>query len=150
MSLTTPWYHGVRPWGRHSLVLAVAGLAYIFIGMAFFYVTPGDHRDQALIVAKHWMPLDGWAWVFIIVGLATLISARWPPTADKWGYMILTGLSAGWGAFYAAGVIFEDTPISNFAGMAIYWLVAFMWWAISGLVNPEQTIVVVADVDRSG
>lgn len=138
----TRWY-GIRPWSTHSLVLALSGLAYICIGIATHFIVPYGPRWEALVVARHWMPLDFWAGLFVLVGAATILSARWPPTADKWGYMVLSGFSAGWGAFYAMGVIFENTPVSNLSGTALYWLIAFMWWAISRLLDPETVSRVV-------
>lgn len=140
--ITTPrrWI-GIRPWTRHSLVLLVAGLAYIGIGSAYYYIIPGGPRWEALVVARHWMPLDIWASVFVLVGFMSIISSRWPPFADSWGYAVLTGLSSGWGAFYFAGVIFDDSPVSNLTGGFVWWLVAFMWWAISGLMNPDQVVI---------
>lgn len=150
VELMQKWYQGVRPWSRHSLVLTVAGLAYIFIGLATYYIEDDGTRAVALTIARSWMPFEAWGFVFVIVGLCAMISARWPPKLDKWGYTLLTSLSAGWGAFYIMGVLFAGTPVSNLSGTAIYWLVAFMWWAISGLVNPEpKVIVVVSDAPRS-
>lgn len=135
------WY-GVRPWTKHSLVLLVSGLVYSGVGLSYI-LAPADSRSRAaLSVAKSWMPIQGWGIVFLIIGLATVVSARWPPTADKWGYMILTGLSSGWSAFYFVGVIFVDTPASSLSGGCIWGLLAFMWWAISGLTNPVKVVVV--------
>lgn len=141
ITLPNRWM-GIRPWTRHSLVLLVAGLAYVCIGIAYHYIIPGGPRWEALVVARHWIPLDAWATVFVIVGIMSIISSRWPPFADSWGYAVLTGLSSGWGAFYFAGVIFENTPMSNLTAGFVWWLVAFMWWAISGLINPDRAVIV--------
>lgn len=141
---------GLRPWGRHSLVLAVAGVMYIAIGVAYYFVVPGGPRWEALTVARNIAPLSFWALMWWIIGLATLLSSRWPPTADKWGYTVLTGYSAGWGSVYALGVIFEDTPRSNWAGALVFFLVSFMWWAISGLNNPTKVVIVVGEVLDDG
>jgi len=142
------WF-GLRPWGRHSLVLLVAGLAYVFIGLTYL-ITPNNlARAESLVIAERWWELEYWYAVFVLVGVLTVISSRWPPTADKWGYMTLTGFTAGWGAFYMTGVIFKDTGIANLGGALIWWLVAFMWWAISGLNNPPKVIVKVVEVIRN-
>lgn len=132
---------GVRPWTRHSLVLLVAGLAYIGIGITNHYIVPGGPRWEALVVARHWFPLDVWSGVFVLVGVMAMLSSRWPPFADAWGYAVLTGFSAGWGGFYVAGVIFENSPTSNLVGWILWWLIAFMWWAISGLINPDRVVI---------
>lgn len=131
----------IRPWTRHSLVLLVAGAAYTGVGIT--YVTDeGRMTRQALVIALSWMPIQAWGVLFIIVGLGTMVSARWPPTAEKWGYMIMTGLSSGWGSFYFMGVIFVGNPLSSLSLGFVWYLLAFMWWAISGLTNPPVKVVI--------
>jgi hypothetical protein len=135
------WF-GLRPWTRHSLVLLVAGLCYFGVGFSYMFAEPGGGSYKNLAVARMWMPLHHWGLVFMFVAVLTMISSRWPPTADKWGYMVMTGLSAGWGAFYVMGVIFANVPTAAVSGAFVWWLLAFMWWAISGLVNPVRVVIV--------
>ena len=142
-------YYGLRPWNRHGLVLAFAGFMYMFIGVSYLFASPESSRWRALVVARNVMPLDAWAMVWVFIGFLTLVSSRWPPTADRWGYMVLTGWSAGWAAVYAMGVIFEDNPLSDLTGTFIFGQVAFMWWVISGLTNPQKTIVRLVEVKKS-
>lgn len=134
---------GIRPWRRHSLVLVVAGLAYVMIGSSYILVEPTEARKDALVIALSWFPIEFWGAIWILVGLAAIISSRWPPVIERWGYAILTGFSAGWSATYLTGIIFEDSPWSNLQSVVIWGLVAFLWWAISGLVNPTDTVVVI-------
>lgn len=136
----SPW-RGIRPWTRHSLVLLVAGLVYTAIGFAYFFAPMEGRRSASLVVALNWMPIQGWASLFISAGILAVISSRWPPIADTWGYTVLTGLSAGWATVYAMGVIFEQSPTANLSAAFLWGLVAFMWWAISGLVNPDRVVV---------
>lgn len=130
---------GIRPWKRHSLVLLVAGTVYVFTGVAYTLAEITPEREIALVIALRWAPIDVWGFVWILSGLLAILSSRWPPVAETWGYMVLTGLSAGWGATYAMGVIFTESPTTNLSSAIVWSLVAFMWWAISGLVNPDQT-----------
>lgn len=134
---------GLRPFKRHSLVLMVAGIGYILTGSNYILATPTHARKEALVVALRWFPLDFWGTIFIIVGLASVISARWPRVSESWGYMLLTALSAGWSATYAMGVITEGAPVANLTAVLQWGLLAFLWWAIPGFVNPDKTVVVV-------
>lgn len=131
-------YVGVRPWKRHSLVLMVAGLCYIAIGASYIWTEATPSRNVALKLSLSWFPIQFWGCVFIIAGLMAVISSRWPPVAETWGYMVLTGLSAGWGGTYALGVIFLHSPPQNLSGAILWGLLGFMWWGISGLLNPEK------------
>lgn len=131
-------YVGIRPWTRHSLVLLIAGLVYVCIGFVYVNTPIGGPTWEALVTAREWFSLDQWAFLWIVVGALSMISSRWPPVAEKWGYMALTGLAAGWGAFYILGVIFGGNSIGTMAVGLVWWLIGFMWWAISGLLSPEQ------------
>lgn len=133
---------GLRPWQRHSLVLTVAGISYFGTGLSYIFTTDYPARKKALVAARDWMPLYGWGYVFLLVGVLTLISSRWPAFAITWGYTTLTGLSILWCGFYLIGYLFRDAPATNFAGVLIWGLLGFLWWAISGLVNPTKEQVV--------
>lgn len=127
---------GVRPWSRHSLVLLVAGLVYIAIGVAYFNAVVPPDRAVAIQVGLELTSIRGWGVLFFLSGLCAVVSSRWPPFAEKWGYTVLTGLSAGWAAVYGLSIIFSNSPITNLTTFLLWNLVAFLWWAISGLLNP--------------
>lgn len=139
---------GFRPFKRHGLILLIAGLAYLATGLTYIWSAPTQNRRVALQLALGWFPIEYWGSIFGLVGVAAIISSRWPPVAEKWGYMLLAGLSAGWSATYAAGVIFEDSPASNLTGALNWGLLAAMWVIIPGLVNPDKTVVVVINGDE--
>lgn len=130
-------WKGIRPFKRHSLVLMVAGLVYILIGISYISTKPTHSRYVALKVALDWMSIDKWGYVFIIAGALAIISSRWPPISETWGYTVLTGLSTGWGSFYLVTVLFEHSPAQNLSGFLTWGIIGFMWWAISGLTNPH-------------
>ncbi len=132
-----PWLD-LRPWKRHSLVLMVAGLIFCLIGISYIITETTPSRQQALYVALKWFPMEVWGGVFIFAGLLAILSSRWPPVSKTWGYMVLTGLSAGWAAFYFMGVIIDRSPPANLSGTLSWGLIGFMWWAISGLLNPND------------
>lgn len=138
-------YHirATRPFNRHSLILTVAGIGYILTGMTYVFSTPTPARKLALSIALRWFPIEYWGLVFVFVGALAVVSSRWPRISDSWGYALLTALSAGWSATYAAGVIFKHAPIGNLTAVLQWALLAFLWGAIPGLVAPDKTIVVV-------
>ena len=85
---------------------------------------------------------------FAIVGAFAMLSSVWPKSSDRWGYIVLSGVDLGWGGVYIASIFFADVIIRENLSLGGLWcFVAFMWWAISGLVNPEdtKTLVVIDD-----
>lgn len=131
-------FRGVRPFKRHSLVLIVAGLVYIAIGWTYISQPRTPGQKIALQIALDWWPMTFWGLIFVASGIMAIISSRWPPISETWGYTVLTGLSAGWATFYLTGVWFGTSPDSNLSGFFSWGLIGFLWWAISGLRNPDD------------
>lgn len=128
------------------MVLAVLGATYFLLGLNEVISTPPPGRDQTLRVAVELMawvpgaetkPLMGWGFVFMLVGALGMLSSRWPPASETWGYTAMSSLSALWGTFYVWGVV-EGAPFGTIAGFLVWSGLAFLWWAISGLVNPPS------------
>lgn len=132
---------GFRAWKRHSLILTVAGFIYILIGAAYVLAAPNEAREVALQILLRIAPLHFWGGVFIFAGLLSIVSSKWPPLVETWGYMVLTGLSMGWGSTYLMGILFGNSPWVNINGCLLWSLLGFLWWAISGLANPEKLVV---------
>lgn len=141
--MTNNW--GVRRWTRHSLVLVVAGALYIGIGFAFFTAPPLAEKDPSLKVALQFLSLDDWGYVFVVVGALSIFSSVWPIGKEKWGYSVLTALSSAWSASYILAVMFYGAPKISLLGGLTWGLLAFIWWAISGLISPEFIKVVIDD-----
>lgn len=127
----------LRPWKRHSLVLAVLGTLYILNGVTFIFADASANRRLSLQVAISIMPLWAWGGVFIATGGLGVLSSRWPPASETWGYTALAGLSALWACFYAWGVAY-GAPVETVTGVFTWGGMSFLWWAISGLVNPSS------------
>lgn len=136
---------GLRTWKRHDLILLVAGLIYVLVGASYVLAETTETRFSALRVLLSLAPLEFWGCVFIVAGVLSIISSKWPPFAETWGYTVLTGVSSGWSAAYLTGIIFSGSPWSNINGALLWGLLGFMWWAISGLRNPDKTVVTAVD-----
>jgi hypothetical protein len=118
-----------------------AGVLYALIGLQYVYGAPNKTRDDSLVVTLQIAPIHFWGWIFFFSGIGALVSSRWPPVSETWGYMVLTGLSAAWSATYLMGFVFFHARTS-LSGVIVWGLLAFMWWGISGLLNPDRTAVV--------
>lgn len=137
----------LRPWQRHSLVVGVAGVVYIAVGAVYVFTEPTAGRLVGLKLAISIAPIQVWGVAWVIVGLLAVISSRWPPASKKWGYTILSSLSCCWSAMYAVGVVI-GAPTSGLSGALVWALVAFLWWGIAGLDNPDDLIAMVEDPER--
>jgi len=134
-------YWGLRPWKRHSTILMVVGILYVLIGFLYIASEPSKGRERALAVVLQIAPIEVWGGLFMAAGALAMLSSRWPPLTETWGYMVLTGLSAGWAATYLLGILFFEAPVINGTQVLVWGILAFMWWAISGLLNPDKTAV---------
>ena len=127
----------LRPWQRHSLVLAVAGIVYTIIGVVYLTIPLTADRASALQLALL-LPIQLWGVIWIVTGCLAFASTRWPPQSTTWGYSALAGLAALWGSSYLFGMLLLGTPHTALTGALVWYLVAFLWWAISGLMNPDD------------
>lgn len=127
-----------KPWSRHGAILVVAGITYMVMGTVHVFHVPSESQAEALYFALHLMSLDCWGVGFILTGLVALISSRWPNWPKSWGYVVLTGWSAAWSAFYFAGASLTDAKVVYFGTAGVWALLAFLWWAVSGLVSPPK------------
>lgn len=128
----------LRPWRRHSLVLAVAGACYFLVGFVYVTVPVTDERLGAIAFAIRLAPLPVWGVVWMTAGILCFASTRWPPANETWGYTVLASTSALWSTIYALSMLFFDAPATGITGVAVWALFGFMWWAISGLRNPDD------------
>lgn len=136
------------PWDKHARILIAAGLAYMGVGFTYVNAEPSKSREVALQFALQWFGIDVWGWIFVGIGLLAIVSSRWPPVTKKWGYVLLTGLSSGWAATYAAAVVTGRAPAGNLSGAFIWADFAFMWWIISGLSPSSPKELVPAETEE--
>lgn len=128
----------LRPWKRHSLVLMVLGVVYVLIGITYAFSPMPPDRMLSLKAALLIMPMAWWGTCFIAAGGLGILSSRWPPASETWGYVALSSLSALWASFYVWGVLVYGAPAYTLSAALLWAGVAFLWWAISGLVNPTE------------
>lgn len=130
---------GLRPWTRHSVILLVAGMMYTAFGVSIITTELTFARAEGLAIALEWFPIDVWGMVWVAVGLMAVASSRWPPALERWGYMALTGFTTGWAGIYLLSILFGDSPWTNLSFVIVWGMVAFIWWGVSGLLNPDST-----------
>lgn len=133
------WW-GLRPWKRHSTILSVVGFLFVLIGFGYMFAPPSEMRYRSLKVILDVAPIHVWGGLFVLAGLLSIVSSRWPPLAERWGYMVLTGMSSGWSATFLIGWMFFHSPAGNLIQAVIWGTLGFIWWAISGLPNPERSV----------
>lgn len=128
----------LRPWQRHSQVLAVAGAVYITYGFVALLVSPGPNSTNASRGLADYFPEPFWGVVWVGVGLLALVSTRWPASSKTWGYAALAALAGWWSMCYLTAPLVGGDLVPG--GVVVWALVAYLWWAVSGLVNPDDTI----------
>lgn len=135
-------FWGLRPWKRHGLILMVSGTMYLIIGVQYIITQETPGRRVALAAVLQVAPIQFWGGVFATCGVLAMISSRWPPVTETWGYIVLSGISAAWSTAYLAGIFWFDSPEQNTTQVMLWGGFAFMWWAVSGLLNPDRTAVI--------
>lgn len=131
------WF-SLKPWDRHSGILVVAGVAYMVIGGLYILDVQSQTQYEAMYYALRIMSFNAWGCGFILIGLTSILSARWPNWPKAWGYVVLTGWSSAWSMFFIAGALLTEARIVYFSMGALWALLAFLWWAVSGLVSPSK------------
>ena len=127
---------GLRPWRRHSLVLAVGGGVYFLVGLAYLVVPMSESRAQGLKLPLALADMEVWGVIWMLFGALAFASTRWPPASETWGYTAMSSLSSLWACFY----VFGEPRGANALGVLVWALFSFLWWAVSGLRNPEELV----------
>ena len=127
-----------RPWDRHCGIMLAAGIAYTMIGLVYIIDQQSQAQTEVMYYALRIMSFDGWGVGFVTIGLCSIISSVWPNWTKPWGYVALTGWSSAWAMFYIVGAIQAEARIVYFSTGALWGLLAFLWWGVSGLVSPPK------------
>ncbi|WKW86819.1 hypothetical protein SEA_CONLEY_33 [Gordonia phage Conley] len=149
MSFHVPKWYDFKPWNRHSLILLTTGVIYVAIGVMFSLQPATKLREENLKFALIIMPYFGWAIGFMVVGVFTMITSRWPSMPKSLGYSALTGWTAAWAAFHIFGGAATGNTAYIASGFA-WGMIAFLWWAVSGLVAPPKERTSGGYIDTAG
>lgn len=141
--------YGFRPYTRHSFVLMIGGLAYLIMGFVIMGWTIEGPQGTAVAVALRVIPAHLWGLIWMSTGALVIFSAWWPAQNDRWGYAALTALAGGWAAIYLAGLFSESNSFAEITGALVWSLVAFLWWGIAGLVNPEDIVIAIEPLEET-
>lgn len=133
----TTWL-ALRPWNRHSLVLAILGTLYLLLGTLWLTTPPTPSRRVQLAALLHISDgsMTPWALLWMVTGTAALLSTRWPQKWSEWGYVALGMLAALWSAISLASLPAGAPPSVALGGTLVYAVFAVLIWAISGLTAP--------------
>lgn len=135
-----PRWWGLRPWKRHSTALLIVGTLHVFMGFQYIVTPSTEGREKALAVVLQFAPIEFWGCVFIFAGLLAIVSTKWPPLAETWGYIVVTALSSGWAATYLTGIWFFHSPKTNYSQVFLWGVLGVMWMIFSGFPNPEKEV----------
>ncbi|QGJ88014.1 membrane protein [Gordonia phage Avazak] len=149
MRIHEPKWYSFKPWNRHSLILITTGFIYVAIGIMFSLQEATQLREENLKFALIVMPYLGWAIGFMVVGVFTMITSRWPSMPKSLGYSALSGWTAAWAAFHIFGGAATGNTAYIASGFA-WGMIAFLWWAVSGLIAPPKERTSGGYIDAAG
>lgn len=141
------WWE-LRPFREHSQVLLMVGLVYIAFGTILITQKPTPDRVASLALALVVMPLWAWGIAWVLAGILGVLSSRWPPASETWGYTAMSAMAWCWCGLYGMGVALGVAPGSAVSGALIWLMVGFLWTRISKLVNPADVHDIVEERAR--
>jgi len=95
------WFSGHL--GRRGPFLVCMGVGKVCWGVGMVVEPP---QQTGLHLLTRWAPVHCWAWVWILAGLATFLSAWLPFGRDRWGFVAASIPPALWAFAYGwAGLV---------------------------------------------
>lgn len=149
----------LRPFREHSQVLLGVGTLYVAYGSVLIWQAPTADRQRGLALGLALLPLWAWGVIFVVTGLLGILSSRWPPASETWGYAALSGMAWCWCAVYGVGMLLtaladftgwgaQVAPYSAVSGFLIWLTIGFVWTRIAKLVNPADVHDIVQERAR--
>lgn len=132
-----------RPWPGtlRGVILWFFGLAFIILGVLNYIGTnPPPVTRLYLQYPLQLASVTFYGWVFVAVGLASMLSAYCHFDRDRWGYKLLSVWSAVWGFGYVAGWLFSDSPIRAIGSSVIWYLFAAILVLCTRIPNLPFTV----------
>jgi hypothetical protein len=125
----------LRPWGARGLVLVILGIIWSLLGTHYVLVPWTPNAREALFVPAALAPQWVWGMGWLVAGLLAIVSSRWPPTQDSWGYVALGTTAMLWACFYLFGALRSDL-VSGATGSLVWLAVCGLLYAVSRLAEP--------------
>ncbi|MFI8499476.1 hypothetical protein ACIGFK_13405 [Streptomyces sp. NPDC085524] len=110
-----------RRLGRRGAILTSYGLVWLLYGYAQLVTPQPDQRGLALLLRL--MPLDAWAWGWIVAGTVALVYAWAPPGQDAAAFLALVLIVVPWTATYLVAWLSGGYPRG--------WVAAAVWTVIT-------------------
>jgi hypothetical protein len=107
--------------GRRGAILSCYGIVWLLVGWGQIVQPQPDQRGLRLLLDR--MPLEAWAWCWIVAGLIALAFAWAPPGRDAAGFVALVLIVVPWMTSYLASWLLGDYPRG--------WAAAAVWTAIT-------------------
>lgn len=124
-----PGARRVRDWalgiGPALIVLGVGALAR---GISYTPLLMSEHARQAHPV-EGTLPMDTWAWIWIVAGVAAVTSAWWSraaPVAVGAG----VGLNLLWGASFITDALIKGSVRGWLPAVGYLSVAVLVWWAV--------------------
>lgn len=135
MTLRERW-GTLRPWTQREVIPVLLGLIWVTIGTSYCLDPLSMKATHALVMPLSLMPIQGWGSAFVFVGILAIVSSRWPPHQDTWGYVVLAASSAWWACSYLVGFIF--TGGNGWTGFAVWFVLCALIWSVNTALESSK------------
>lgn len=134
-------YMMLKPFGVRGLVLSTLGVLWVLIGVSGLTVGLSplsvltiDYMLDELFFLNTVTVSAAW----IATGIMGIITSRWPPYQDSWGFFFLAPMPMFWALLHLVGAIFHG-PILGVLVTVVYAVMCVLLWGISKLEDPSMT-----------
>lgn len=121
--------------GRRGAFLLILGIGKTSWGISFVVDPPST---QGLQLLTQWCSIESWAWLWIVAGLITTVSAFLKVGRDGWGYIAALVPPAVWAIAYLSAVIGGE--YSRGAWVAAWYLTSHVGVILWASTVPEYDV----------
>ena len=124
-----PGARRVRDWARTvGPALLILGVGAIARGISYTPLLMSEYAQRAHPV-EGTLPMDTWAWVWIVAGVAAVVAAWWSRAAPV-AVGACVGLNLLWGASFIADAIAEGSARGWLPAVGYLSIAALVLWAV--------------------